>query len=39
MQKSIEAVFYQCEHTGALQRGHEAVLSILKSHYGRPLYT
>jgi hypothetical protein len=34
MQKSIEAVFYQCEHTGAFQRGHEAVLGILKSHYG-----
>ncbi|KPX96815.1 Uncharacterized protein ALO63_04081 [Pseudomonas amygdali pv. mori] len=34
MQKSIEAVFYQCEHTGAFLKGPAAVVNILKSHYG-----
>jgi hypothetical protein len=34
MQKSLEAVFYQCEHTGAFKQGPSAVLEILKTQYG-----
>lgn len=34
MQKTLEAVFYQCEHTGAFRLGPSAVLPILRSHYG-----
>lgn len=34
MQKSLEAVFYECEHTGAFNAGPAAVLPILQKHYG-----
>ncbi|MCS4061745.1 hypothetical protein [Pseudomonas putida] len=34
MQKSLEAVFYECEHTGAFDAGPTAVLPILQKHYG-----
>lgn len=34
MQKSLDAVFYQCEHTGAFRVGASAVLPILRTHYG-----
>ena len=34
MQKSLEAVFYECEHTGAFNTGPAEVLTILKRHYG-----
>ncbi|WP_223817846.1 hypothetical protein [Pseudomonas veronii] len=34
MPKTLEAVFYECEGTGAFKEGPSAVLSILKSRYG-----
>lgn len=34
MQKTLDAVFYQCERTGAFKEGPSAVLPILRTHYG-----
>jgi len=34
MTKTLEAIFYQCEGTGAFKQGPSTVLPILKAHYG-----
>jgi hypothetical protein len=34
MQKELEAVFYECQHTGAFNAGPAKVLAILMKHYG-----
>lgn len=34
MAKTLEAVYYECEHTGAFKSGPTKVLPILKKHFG-----